>query len=94
MDELISKKAAIEAINIWLYCDKDERMPADVIKTLPPVQPKCGYWTESHEHIYTDNGVAEWTNFFCSECDAPNSEPTDFCPHCGADMRGEADGRF
>lgn len=38
MDELIRKQDAIEAINVWLYCDKDERMPADVIKALPPVQ--------------------------------------------------------
>ena len=38
MDELIRKQAAIEAINSWLYCDKDERMPADVIKALPSVQ--------------------------------------------------------
>lgn len=39
MDDSISRQAAIEAINLWLYCDKDERMPADVIKALPSVQP-------------------------------------------------------
>ena len=60
---------------------------------VPPVQPKRGYWIESHEHAYMGNGVKEWTNWYCSECDAPNGEPTDFCPHCGADMRGETDGQ-
>ena len=57
------------------------------IKNLPPVQPKRGYWTESHEHVYMGNVVKEWTNWYCSECDAPNDKPTDFCPNCGADMR-------
>ena len=38
MDDLISRQDAIEAINIWLYCDKDERMPDEVIKALLPVQ--------------------------------------------------------
>lgn len=59
------------------------------LENLPIVEPKRGYWIESHEHIYVGNGVAEWTNFFCSECDAPNDKPTDFCPNCGTDMRGE-----
>ena len=64
----------------------------DALKNIKSVQPKRGYWTKSHEHIYMGNGVKEWTNWYCSECDAPNSSPTDFCPSCGADMRGEADG--
>ena len=58
-----------------------------------PAQPerKHGYWIESHEHAYIGNGVIEWINWYCSECDAPNDKSTDFCPSCGADMRGEKD---
>jgi len=33
---------------------------------------------EDHEY--------EW---FCSECKERNDVKTNFCPHCGADMRGE-----
>lgn len=60
----------------------------EAVRNQPSEQPKHGYWIESHEHIYMGNGVKEWTNWYCSECDAPNDKPTDFCPSCGADMRG------
>lgn len=51
-----------------------------------------GEWSENKEHIYLANGEwKEWINFYCSECDAPNNSPTDYCPHCGARMDGGAD---
>lgn len=49
-----------------------------------------GRWAELKEHIYLADGVCkEWVNFYCSECDAPNNSPTDYCPCCGATMDGE-----
>ena len=30
--------------------------------------------------------------FHCSECDSPNAQKRNFCPNCGADMRGDDDG--
>lgn len=51
-----------------------------------------GEWIKSNEHINFDNGkVAEWTNFYCSECDAPNTFPTKCCPECGAKMDKEGE---
>lgn len=50
-----------------------------------------GRWIESKEHFYLNNGCKEWINFYCSECDAPNNSPTDYCPVCGAKMDGGAD---
>lgn len=55
-------------------------------------QPKHSYWIESHEHVYMGNGVKEWTNWYCSKCDAPNDKPTDFCPTCGAKMMEDGEG--
>ena len=49
-----------------------------------------GRWIESKEHFYLNNGCKEWINFYCSECDAPNNSPTDYCPNCGAKMDGGA----
>lgn len=50
-----------------------------------------GRWDERKEHIYLANGACkEWINFYCSECDAPNSSPIDYCPNCGAKMDGGA----
>ena len=88
MDNLISRQAAIEAINLWLYCDKDERMPAEVIKALPPVQPKRGKWLPDNRC-----GGGYWV---CSSCKYPTEAFAadviyKYCPFCGADMRGETD---
>lgn len=48
-----------------------------------------GKWNKANEHAYTKENPGspiEWVNYYCSECDVPNSEPTEYCPHCGAVM--------
>ena len=63
-----------------------------VVKEQPTIEEqKKGHWTEEHEHVYMGNVVKEWTNWYCSECDAPNDKPTDFCPHCGRKMEATYD---
>ena len=70
-------------------------------------QPKTGRWIEDAETFYKainehGGGVDENTPYFtddiaCPKCLAKFSvidnetERFDFCPHCGADMRGEQD---
>ena len=45
------------------------------------------HWIEEKEHIYFANGTCkEWINFYCSKCDVPSPAPTQYCPHCGAEM--------
>ena len=90
-DDTISRRAAIDAT--WFepsYTDPLNVLTEvrDRLKVLSSAQPerKHGYWIESHEHVYMCNEVKEWTNWYCSECDAPNSWPTDYCPNCGARM--------
>ena len=83
------------------YPGDDEKMAYDEalvdaiheIEQLPPVQPKTGHW------------VHDGTACYCSECKkSPHKDYnkwdvfspgvwilSDFCPHCGADMRGEQD---
>jgi rubrerythrin len=36
----------------------------------------------------TENEEMEITGYYCSVCDMPTDEPTNYCPNCGADMRG------
>ena len=61
------------------------------IKQLPPIQPKKGKWIKT----------ARWGRvYYCDQCrnyldfDGVNAGrgSTNFCPNCGADMRGEKDG--
>ena len=58
----------------------------DNIPTVDVTPVRHGRWIERKEHFYFQNGCKEWINFYCSECDAPNNSPTDYCPNCGAKM--------
>lgn len=60
----------------------------DNIPTVDVTPVRRGRWIERKEHFYFQNGCKEWINFYCSECDAPNNSPTDYCPNCGAKMSG------
>lgn len=97
--DCISRQAAIDGINEYMVgkrCDADGTMMARlinelVIKQLPPIQQKRGKWIKT----------ARWGRvYYCNQCrnyldfDGVNAGrgSTNFCPNCGADMRGEQDG--
>lgn len=100
MTDLISRQAAIDAVekSRRANCHQDRKAAAaheyehrhflKILMDLPPAYPKKGKW------IYT-----RYYTWECSECKKnPTSgmgyvqrkdELFEFCPHCGADMRGE-----
>ena len=93
MDDVIYRQKAIDAIRLtsspWLTELIDPyRAQVKALKELPSAQKK-GHW-RNYEGTLTcsvcetefDNGIME----YCGD-DVPM-----FCPYCGADMRGEADG--
>jgi nitrite reductase/ring-hydroxylating ferredoxin subunit len=85
VDDCISRQAAIYIASG--YCH-----PANVAKELaklPSVQPKRGKWIWNGDTL-------DWERLhYCSECkkyalrdtDGKYEVLSDFCPHCGADMR-------
>ena len=88
-DDLISRQAAIDAIscNITITGRQNAELVAatigsfaDRIKALPTAQPerKKGKWIPKNDRWH------------CSLCDgiAPKGIRWEFCPNCGADMRG------
>jgi len=98
MDDLISRQAAIEAI--------DAVFPVDPMKSEYAQGIACGAalaktYVEQLPSAQPERKKGKWIykNFvwFCSECDnSPtkgmgyvqgHDELYDFCPHCGADMR-------
>lgn len=84
MSNLISRKAAIEAIERNAYRHTYLDQIINIISNLPSAERKKGEWILK-PNIY---GVA-----YCSECDYElHTDNTNFCPNCGADMRGEEDG--
>lgn len=105
MSDLISRQAAIDAVGKYLKKDGDVITIADVVDAavaigiLPSAEPerKKGKWL-----VHTDkfaNGAEYFGYATCSECgdmfysiDCIGLKPIwDFCPNCGADMRGEDD---
>lgn len=87
-NDLISRQAARSFVcNVYRAIGlTDNQMMAlcEGIKALPSVQPerKKGKWTN-------ENGADGWNR--CSVCDELAIDLFDFCPNCGADMRGAED---
>ena len=105
MDDLISRRAAIDRINKQrehlqpdIYPqdkigDTTYRICAEFIARLPSAQPeerKKGAWILGFDNQYLEK------YYFCSKCGSRKymeDKPLDnFCANCGADMRGEQDG--
>ena len=100
MDDLISRQAAIDAIRGEIEINGYSHV-VDVLEQLPSAQPerKTGKWIE-RKHGYwsfvNDKGERDgWIpSYECSECRSGgwrNPEVMNFCPSCGADMRGESE---
>ena len=93
MDDLVSREAVKKWLERWDgYVDMDiiRRMQYRVID-IPPTQPERmrGRW------VPVTNGRG---GYECDQCHnyAPSYQDgvewlSDFCPNCGADMRGEQD---
>lgn len=99
--DCISRQAAIAAIDEcycggedscgepWIY--KENAVEAiQMIEPIQPAEPKRGKWIKT----------ARWGRvYYCNQCrnyldfDGVNAGrgSTNFCPNCGADMRGEQD---
>ena len=96
MSDLIDRQAAIDAMTEFykdLLGDEepklDERTALYVdlkllVERLPSAQPerKEGHWIDTGEAIDDDTEVK------CSECGEVIYWLSNFCPCCGADMRG------
>ncbi|MBQ1295773.1 MAG: hypothetical protein IIY21_17130 [Clostridiales bacterium] len=57
-----------------------------MVNRLPSVQPREGKWTYRDGKPAT---IGKSYSVFCSECKEWQEYCTNFCPNCGADMRGD-----
>ena len=101
MDDAISRQAAIDALGEqpdsgdWMDewecgCRSQWERDREAIENLPAAQPKRpqGHWRITPMACY---GGGTLTEFECSECEVHQIVVSNFCPNCGADMRGEQD---
>ena len=96
MSDLIDRQAVIDEIEFYQINPQHFGFIEliDDIKALPSVTPteRTGHWIEKEDF----NGD---TYYDCSECGESfclmDGTPTDnlynFCPNCGADMRGDTE---
>ena len=78
-EDLIRRSDAIRVVrhSSMEFIDADTRQK--LIEAIPTIEPKRGEW------IDFKNG---WK---CSACGKWNNEMSNYCPNCGADMRGTDD---
>lgn len=91
MNDLISRQEAIKAIEDLPNCYNgfsDTFDKACIIGVLEEVQSaqRTGHWINRSLNIK----YPEWERYTCSEC-GKHSDGFDYCPNCGADMRGVSD---
>ena len=89
-DDMISRRAAIEVVqNRHMMLSKEKVLLINDLEKLPSTEPRRGKWID--KGVYTD--VDYYKHLYeCDQCGNGWLDTTDFCPHCGADMRGEQDG--
>ena len=94
MSDLISRQAAIDAT--WFepsYTDPLNVLTEvrDRLKALPSAERKTGRWINAYPDIEPNPMFMYGICSVCG-CEQAISNKLNFCPNCGADMRGEQDG--
>jgi hypothetical protein len=100
MDDLIRRQDAIDALNkmkIYRPLDSDRYVISDCLNkivNLPSAQKK-GHWNFVGDNLFKCTCCEEmYTTQQLNGLRVYDKDPycPFFCPHCGADMRGEDDG--
>lgn len=81
-DDCISRQEVINLIDSYGGIDYQARQDMiKIIKKKPSIKPKTGNWKRIGKR-------GEYA-YICSQCNNESMYKTNFCPNCGADMKGE-----
>jgi len=99
MSDLISRQAAIDEIDEWIKAflenghnesAADARLIQDGIIQLPSAQKKGEWIPQDYNEKTGYITTAVYYHPKCSECGYSGDYGMNFCPNCGADMRGNS----
>lgn len=88
-EDAISRKDIQDYIAKYLsqFLYDDVRSAVETIDAyigdMPSIQPEKSAW----RRVWND--LDGCTDFICRGCNNKNAHPTNYCPTCGRDMRGE-----
>ena len=84
--DTISRQTAIDAVVSAMIDGADAELVEGIKELLPSAQPqrKKGKWVSNGVEAF---GVVEY--WVCDQCYDQSKYRSNFCPSCGADMRGE-----
>ena len=85
-EDLIRRSDAIKAVDAFLGTDPI----VERIKRLPSADRPQGEWITTTPWSY-DGGMGDGYYQKCSNCGKEFMDKSNFCPNCGADMRGKDD---
>lgn len=88
MDGLIKRGHAVEALADHFPEDRDKwrEIFADALKDVPEVKQKHGQWIRDN---LIDKRAPGLRRYFCTCCSTYYDSRPNYCPNCGAAMRGK-----
>lgn len=98
MEDLIKRSDAIEAITFSMLNALNTEERISLIMSLPSAERK-GEWIKHEERTETNGKFIDFfpAEYECSNCGLReahyfiNSKPHNYCPNCGAKMKGAED---
>ena len=96
MSRYIEADALKETIDREIFRHETIDHVFQIIDDAPTIEPKRGKWIDKgwkgDWQFETDGRGNCWYEYECSECGFRNKGgKSNFCPNCGADMRGKDD---
>ena len=80
----MTREEAITVLKNTAWLGTEEKLKK-VKQAIEALEPKTGKWLQNKD----DSAGCGY--FICSECKRDFYDTWNFCPNCGADMRGEQD---
>ena len=94
-DRLLKESDVIEAFKGRESLIHDVYTATAIIKSVPTADRQQGEWIDNGWHgdwqFETDGRGNCWKAFICSNCNTTSKAQTNFCPNCGARMKGADD---